>query len=60
MLSHSSLHVYYQTVFQLAQHHKYSIDEIEDLVPFERDLYLAMLIQFLQRKAEAEDKMNAR
>jgi hypothetical protein len=38
----------------LAQHHKYSIDEIENLVPYERDIYVDMLITFLNEKKEAE------
>jgi len=41
----------------LAQHHKYSISEIEDLMPFERDLYVDLLIKFLK---EQEEKNNQR
>jgi len=40
----------------LAQHHKYSIDEIEDLIPYERDIYVDMLITFLNDKREQEEK----
>jgi hypothetical protein len=45
---------YYTTVFALAQHHKYSIDEIENLMPYERDIYVDMLITYLNEKKEAE------
>jgi hypothetical protein len=38
----------------LAQHHKYSIDEIEDLIPFERDIYVEMLIAYLNEKKEQQ------
>jgi len=38
----------------LAQHHKYSINEIEALMPFERDIYVQMLIDYLK---EVEDKV---
>lgn len=34
----------------MAQHHKYSISEIENLIPYERDLYFEMLIEFIQNK----------
>ena len=34
----------------MAQHHKYSITEIENLIPYERDLYFEMLIEFIQNK----------
>jgi hypothetical protein len=37
-------------VFALAQHHKYSITEIESLIPFERDLYHELLKKFLEEQ----------
>jgi len=50
MLSHSNLAVYYKTVFSLAQHHKYSISDIENLLPYERDLYVEMLVQYKEEQ----------
>ena len=41
-------------MFSMVQHHKYSIDEIEDMMPYERDIYVDMLITFLNEKREAE------
>ena len=32
----------------MIQHHKYSISEIENLIPFERDLYVQMLLNHLK------------
>jgi hypothetical protein len=44
-------------IFSLAQHHKYSITEIESLIPYERDLYVDMLMEFLdQQKQEIESR----
>lgn len=57
MLSHNTLEVYYQTIFALAQHHKYSIHDIENLIPFERDIYFAMLIDYI-RELEEKRKNN--
>lgn len=34
----------------MAQHHKYSITEIEEMIPYERDLYLDMLLEFIEEK----------
>ena len=37
------------------QHHKYSLTELENMIPFEREIYLSMLTQYLEeekRKAE--------
>jgi hypothetical protein len=43
-------------VFSLAQHHKYSITEIENLIPFERDIYVDMLMQYLRELEEKRKK----
>jgi hypothetical protein len=44
---------HYKTNFILAQHHKYSLTELDDLLPFERDIYLQLLVAHLeQMKAE--------
>jgi len=51
-LSHSGLGIYYKNIFALAQHHKYQISEIENLIPYERDLYVEMLIEHLQEMQE--------
>lgn len=36
----------------MAQHHKWSVSEIEDLIPFERDLYVDMLRDYLEKENE--------
>lgn len=40
----------------MAQHHKYSISEIENLIPFERDLYVDMLLDYLKKLEEEKQK----
>lgn len=52
-MSHNTLENYYRSNFSLAQHHKYSIAELENLIPFERDLYMELLIAHLR---EIEEK----
>ena len=37
-------------IFAMAQHHKYSIDEIERMIPYERDIYFGMLIDFIEKQ----------
>jgi|TARA_B110000977_G_scaffold190623_1_gene261638 hypothetical protein len=34
----------------MAQHHKYSINEIESLIPYERDIYFGMLVEFIEKQ----------
>ena len=39
---------YYKIIFGMVQHHKYSIAEIENLYPFERDIYFEMLLDHMK------------
>jgi hypothetical protein len=43
------------------QHHKYSLTEIENMIPWERDIYVSMLINFIkeenERKRRDQEKM---
>jgi hypothetical protein len=55
-LSHNSLGNYFSTIFSLAQHHKYSISDIEHLMPFERDIYVQMLVDYLKEVEELKNK----
>jgi hypothetical protein len=48
-----SLRLYYRIVFALAQHHKYQTSEIEGLMPYERDVYFSMLIDFIESQKES-------
>lgn len=34
----------------MAQHHKYSISEIESMLPYERDLYFQMLVEYIKEQ----------
>jgi hypothetical protein len=34
--------------FALMQHHKYSLSEIEEMLPWEREVYLNMLMQHIE------------
>jgi len=47
-LSHNSLANMYHTNFSLIQHHKYSLTELENMIPFEREIYVQMLIRYLK------------
>jgi len=34
------------------QHHNYSLTELESMIPWERDIYLAMLIEYIEIENE--------
>lgn len=43
------------------QHHKYSLTELENMIPWERDIYVALLIQYLEEENEKlKQKQNER
>jgi len=51
-MSYNNLSNYYRLTFQLMQHHKYSITELENMIPFERDIYVAMLLDYLEEEKQ--------
>jgi len=51
-LSHESLANYYKTNFALMQYHKYGLAEIENMIPFEREIYVSMLVQHLEEEKQ--------
>jgi len=38
------------------QHHKYSLTELEEMLPWERTIYLGLLMQYLE---EEKERINA-
>ena len=46
-MAHMSLESYFRLNFALMQYHKYSLTEIENMMPFERDIYVALLKNYL-------------
>lgn len=38
--------------FALMQYHKYTLADIENMLPFEREIYVAMLIQYLEEEKQ--------
>ena len=34
------------------QYHKYSLYDIENMIPYEREIYVAMLVQFLEEEKQ--------
>jgi hypothetical protein len=51
-LAHTNLFNYYKTNFALKQHHGWSIEDLEDMIPFEREIYVDMLLAFLEEEKQ--------
>ena len=50
---------YYKINFALLQYHKYSLTEIENLIPWERDIYIGLLQQHLEDEKLKQHQANA-
>ena len=60
-MAHEDLESYFKTNFALMQHHKYSLTELENMIPWERDNYLTLLQQYIEEeklKAQQEQGLN--
>lgn len=53
---HTDLESYYKTNFALMQHHKYSLTELENMLPWERDIYIVLLKNWID---EENQKINS-
>ena len=49
-MAHMDLESYFKLNFALMQHHKYSLTEIENMMPWERDIYVALLNQHIEEE----------
>tara|TARA_B100000212_G_scaffold336134_1_gene309053 strand:- start:459 stop:635 length:177 start_codon:yes stop_codon:yes gene_type:complete len=49
-MAHTDLASYYKINFALMQHHKYSLTDIENLIPWEKDVYVALLEQYIEEE----------
>ena len=49
-MAHMDLESYFKLNFALVQHHKYSLTEIENMMPWERDIYLGLLNQYIEEE----------
>lgn len=49
-MAHEDLASYYQVNFALMQHHKYSLTELENMIPWEREVYVTLLKQYIEEE----------
>jgi len=52
------LEAYFKLNFALIQYHKYSLTEIENMIPWERDVYVAMLQNHLEEEKLKHQQQN--
>jgi hypothetical protein len=42
------------------QHHNYSLTELDNMLPWEREIYIALLMEFLREEKDRIDAENSR
>ena len=55
-LSHENLYNYYKTNFGMMQHHNYSLTELENMMPWEREIYIGLLMEYIKEEKERNEK----
>ena len=58
-MAHNNLENYFRLNFAMMQYHKYSLTEIENMIPWERDIYVGLLQSHLEEEKLKENQRNA-
>lgn len=60
MLYHTDITSFFETNFALLHYHKWSLSEVENMIPWERETYVKYLENYLEkRKLETAQTANA-
>ena len=57
-MAHTNLESYYKVNFALVQHHKYSLTEVENMIPWEREVYITLLKQHIEKEKLKQQQSN--
>ena len=57
-MAHTNIESYFRINFALMQHHKYSLTELENMIPWEKDVYLTFLQQYIEEENLKAQQMN--
>jgi|TARA_R100000353_G_scaffold34045_2_gene27335 hypothetical protein len=58
-MAHMNLENYFRLNFAMMQYHKYSLTEIENMMPWERDIYVGLLQAHLEEERLKEQQRKA-
>lgn len=59
-VSHDSLYHHYETNFYLQKMHEFSLTEIENMIPFEREVYIALVKNYVEEEKKQMEEMKKR
>ena len=49
-MAHTDLESYFRINIALMQHHKYNLTELENMIPWEKEIYLTLLQQYIEEE----------
>lgn len=52
MFGYDDITNFYKTNFALVHHHKYSLTELENMIPWEKYVYIDLLSDFLKKQEQ--------
>ena len=58
-MAHKNLENYFRLNFAMMQYHKYSLTEIENMIPWERDIYVGLLQAHHEEERLKENQVKA-
>ena len=59
-MAYEDLASYFKLNFALMQHHKYSLTELENMMPWEREIYVSLLQQYVEEEnLKAQQQQNS-
>ena len=56
---YDNLKNYFETNFALMQHHKYSLEDIEHMMPWEKSVYVSLLVNYIKEENEKLQQQKA-
>ena len=59
-MAHMNLENYFRLNFAMMQYHKYSLTDIENMMPWEREVYVNLLAAHLQKERDRIAEQNRR
>ena len=58
-MAHTNIESYFKVNFALIHHHKYSLTEIENMIPWEKDIYVSLLQEHIEEEnLKAQQRKN--
>tara|TARA_R100001510_G_C7603908_1_gene169658 strand:- start:668 stop:850 length:183 start_codon:yes stop_codon:yes gene_type:complete len=59
MMFHTTIDSFFEINFSLMHHHKWSLSDIESMIPFEREVYVKLLANALEKqRLEIQNQQN--